>query len=978
MAFVRPAVLVYQEFQNVTVAADTPDLNCCIVGPAFHIQDYPVDIATNYAGNFVKTGFTADAACLADGVSAGRPNNGADFVTLTNPPGHIAGGVLDADSVIVTFDDLYIDLQHGIDGAINPGVSTDWFVSASGDFVNKKVAWGDRLILTHTAHAGDAAWTVVKTVSRIVDATNIRVTDCFNRSPNPDTDKIGTANVLWRIEHRLDDQAIDADAYTTIVGNAITIKTSSTGIRVVYEAISWPVNFAKMYVGYRELRTDLQDVLRINSIDDIPTYIGRVDERNPLAAGVSVAMGNTGTPVQAFGVKSDDLTGHTSARDRMSSRSDIYAIVPATSSIVGADWVSVHAMWTAHCLAFEDPDKSKFRVVIGSYETLPTEKSSAPPSLTGSTLPGNPATDYYDIFVDPAAETKFVTNGITADLVLDVARSSGGDAGMSNVGAGLHIFSSTYAGARRLLGALGEKRARTTTAVGSKWTAGYSAARCCYAMRDKLLRTEDGSPKASLTTVAISEGADAYEGFVQLTKSSGFTGVLVGDVVHVQAAGNSAYNGGWLVKAVIDTSNIVLHLAYGTTSTAAANVDIYQPNAFGAAATASTTPNRIVKTGAFTNVAAGDILYVLRDTGTAANVGMWIVTTVISANEVRVAGGASNLAASTTTDFAVFSIATESNGDTLATVRQRLTQLRDDAASFLTTINPGEDIEIPYPSATGTTHWDTPTTQWKVDEVVNNQTINADLDDLEELAPKDFIAGYSGDCPYRINIDLNLDAQVTELNTITTSLKNKRCVMVWPNECYVSDLQNELTKTQNKQSGQYLACAVGGMVAGLPSHQGFSYLGVAGIQQIFNSNFYFNDDQLTALRNGGWYVFVQDSETSLPYTIHEVTTDVSTYVFGEFMNVKNFDFVSLYLKEIMMQFPGRYNIYEDTLGTMKASLEAGVQYLKLRIYPKIGTPILDATVTAVAQLESEVDRVESYVEVLLPKVVNRIGLHLRS
>ena len=261
---------------------------------------------------------------------------------------------------------------------------------------------------------------------------------------------------------------------------------------------------------------------------------------------------------------------------------------------------------------------------------------------------------------------------------------------------------------------------------------------------------------------------------------------------------------------------------------------------------------------------------------------------------------------------------------------------------------------------------------------MNNQTINADLDDLEELAPKDFIAGYSGDCPYRINIDLNLDAQVTELNTITTSLKNKRCVMVWPNECYVSDLQNELTKTQNKQSGQYLACAVGGMVAGLPSHQGFSYLGVAGIQQIFNSNFYFNDDQLTALRNGGWYVFVQDSETSLPYTIHEVTTDVSTYVFGEFMNVKNFDFVSLYLKEIMMQFPGRYNIYEDTLGTMKASLEAGVQYLKLRIYPKIGTPILDATVTAVAQLESEVDRVESYVEVLLPKVVNRIGLHLRS
>jgi hypothetical protein len=954
---------VYQEFQNVTVAPDSPDLNCCLVGPAFHIQDYPVDKDDISVGNFVKTGFTADAPCLADGSSAGKPDNGASFLTLANPPNHTAGGLLDADSVIVTFDDLYIDLNHGTGGTATLGVNG---FGASGDFVNKKVKAGDRLIMTHASHAGDTSWTVVKMVKEVTDGTNLLLTTTFKQA---DIDKVNSTGILWRVEHQLDDQAIDTVAYTTIVGNAITIKTGSNGIRLVYESSSWAVNYAKMYVGYRELRTDLQDVKTVNSVDSIASIVGRIDERNPLAAGCQVAMANTGTPIQIFGVKSDDLTGHASARDRMASRSDIYAIVPMTDSISGADWVTIVAMWKAHCVAFEDPDKSKFRVVLGSYDELPTEKSSCAPSIVGYTLPKSPSTDPYDVLVDPAVATTFVTKGVSADHVLDVSRAS--DAALNNLTSGLHIFSSTYAGAKGLRGAIGEKRIRTTDA--SKWAGGHAAEACCYAVRPKILRGEGGTPKVALTAVAIGTSA----GSVSLTKTGGFAGVAAGDVVHVQGAGNAAYNGGWLCKTP-GADTIVLELVYGTTSTDASNVDVYQPLAYGVGGTAATGPNKITKTGAFASgVAAGDVLYVLRDTGQVGNVGMWVITTVISADEVRVAAGASNLTGSTTTDFAVFSTA-QSNGSATVTVRQRLTRLRDDTATFLTTVNPGEDIEIPYPAVSDPTKWDTTVTQWQIDAIVSDELLDADLDDLEELAPKNFVAGYAGDCAYRINIDLNPDSQIEELNTITTSLKNHRCVMVWPNECYVSNLQNELTQTQNKQSGQYLACTVGGMVAGLPSHQGLSFLGVAGVQQIFNSNFYFTDDQLTDLRNGGWYVFVQDSETSLPYTIHEVTTDVSAYAFGEFMNVKNYDFISLYLKDIMLQFPGRYNIYEDTLNIMKGSLEAGVQYLKLRIFPKIGAPLIDAVVDSVAQLESEVDRVEAYVEVDLPKVLNRIGLHLRS
>jgi len=261
-----------------------------------------------------------------------------------------------------------------------------------------------------------------------------------------------------------------------------------------------------------------------------------------------------------------------------------------------------------------------------------------------------------------------------------------------------------------------------------------------------------------------------------------------------------------------------------------------------------------------------------------------------------------------------------------------------------------------------------------IDTVVSDEVLDAALDDLEELAPKAFKAPYTDDMPYRISIALDKASQVDELGTITTSLSYYRCLMVWPNECYVASLKNELTDQQNKQTGQYLACMVGGMVAGLPSHQGFTYIGGGGIEQIFNSNDYFTDDQLTELRDKGWYVFVQDSETSLPYTIHEVTTDVSAYAFGEFMNVKNFDYISTYFKEIAQSFLGKWNIIPETITAITSSLNAGARYLQLRRFPKIGVPLQSATIGLIEQTEA--DRLEIYMEVKMPSVLNQIGLHL--
>ena len=1039
MPFIRPIVEIYQEFINVTVAPAVPDLNCCLVGPCYHIEDYPANIATNYVAEFIKSGQTKDAPCSSTGSSAGRPDAGTTFVTLSSPPNHTAGAILESSSVDVVFDQAYIELNFGIDGVL---ADNDYnFTSVTGDFIAKKVAVGDRIVLTTST----GAVTIVKYVKAIISATALELT-----STKKTTELIGNTSIRWRVEHILTSQHIDSSLYVVVAGNAISINTTASSILLAYESLTWKVNYAKIYIGYRELRTDLQDVKTIADSTGIVALLGIVDERNPLAVGAQTAFANTNTPLQVFGVGEDTLTGQTNAKDRMTSRSDIYVVVPLTDSLSGVDWVSVHSMWKTHCVAYADPAKSKFRIVIGSYDLLPTEKSSAPPSIVGYTEAL--VTDPIDVLVDPDVATNFVTNGIDSTHLLDIARSAsiqtlttwGG-------GCGQTPFKTAYTG-NTLLGAIGEKRLRLAAA-----TTAVAAQVGDYVVREALVAGEGATPRVTVlaglaegwdvvfvlnivaytpcvptdigktvvgnvtadsgtlvsydnvtrtwhvqpdaasdtfatdTTLSITTGTGAgtivsveMSGYNITGSAATFSDVAVNDIAALSDASTGVNNDGYRVKYVsVDGSSITLDLKVIDKTGITVKVRTYRPSDVGGFITTGcslvATTRRITKAAGFTGAAIGDIALVLRSdhaTQTVGNVGTWVVTAVDVAGGYVVLGGVGTLVVDAGAAINVVIYHTlASRGGASLTTRRRLSRLRDDTAHFLTTVLPGELIEIPYPVVTTPTLWDTAKTSWPIDSVDSDEYLTADLDTLEELAPKAFIAGYAGDCHYRIAITLDRAAQVAELNTITASLSNMRCVMVWPNEVLLpTEILNNLTGVRNNQTGQYLACAVGGMVAGLPSNQGFTFIGIGGIAQIFNSNFYFTDDQLTDLRNAGWYVFVQDSESSLPYTIHEVTTDVSAYEFGELMNVKNFDYVSYAYKAVLQEFLGKYNILPETIITIVGSLNNQTNFLRARSFAKIGAPLLNGVIGLIEQTEA--DRLDIYMEVDLPTVLNKIGLHL--
>jgi hypothetical protein len=226
--------------------------------------------------------------------------------------------------------------------------------------------------------------------------------------------------------------------------------------------------------------------------------------------------------------------------------------------------------------------------------------------------------------------------------------------------------------------------------------------------------------------------------------------------------------------------------------------------------------------------------------------------------------------------------------------------------------------------------------------------------------------------------------QVTEMLATAHSFSSRRLVLCYPNEVDVADLKDGSldrgTETDPAdalpQPGYYLACAVGGQTSGQPSQQGFTFLGINGISRIYGSNDTFSEEQLTELSNGGIYVVTQESLAALPSTIHEVTTDVSTLEFSEYMILKNFDYIAWTFLDVLLEFLGRWNVTDETIQFIAQAEQSCIDTLKSQRKPKIGAPLIDASIVSNEVSSISSDRVESYIDIQMPMTLNIIGCHL--
>lgn len=877
MAALRPVVLVFQEFAEVSVAAAQPDLNTVIVGPAYHCRDFPADRDDISIGAYGSN----TAACDSDGDPLGLPVTGQDALVVTDPPDNEVGALLDHSSVSVWLDETLVQITKGTGGGFSTTAPDEnLFTDGSATFESAGVSVGDRFVFSYADGT-----TVAKIVQEVVDETNLRMTanetgDGIDITGTEYTGQDPTSVSEYRVEREVADPIELSSSFYELVDNEVTILG---GVTVLFDTDGdgtddvAQVNFANVYVEYCSLRQDLATVGEIETTTQISGAVGRLDERNPLAVGLFIALQNTTTPIKYYGILNDNLNG---AVDRLQGytdflgviepRTDIYAIVP-----MATEFSIIQAIKT-HVGGLADPEVSNFRIGIGSSEGLPETKTVSGPDVDG--VAEKVSGDDINIFAQSTGSPTFESDGVSQGDTLALVETAG------TVGDATFTVSQVFDDERlEIDGVFGDEETNTTL---------------YYVLRG--------------------------------------TGVLdrtvTGVVVDITNNGASTIE---LPTGEGDTDDVgkVIRLTDATTNSGASplgNADFL-----------------VTAVSIGTGFGGGDVYTVADGGGLADEAGpltaeiINTVTSIVSAESY--------------------------------VTRQPFRRLLDGDAFFATDgVIAGDLLEIPVPAVSEGSDFDT------VEQLVINSVDSENRITLvagSDIPTTNLETGQS-DIGYRVARTLLKPDQVDELVAVVESLADKRIVMVWPDEVLVSGVQNNNTGVQNRQPGFYLAAAVGGLSAGLPAHQGFTNIGIAGIDQIFNSTRYFTQTQLTELSNSGWFLFEQETENSTPFVVHQLTTDVSTTQNGELSIVRDFDFVSLFYKDILDDFLGRYNVINQTLDLLRESLNAGTTQLQAQVLPRIGAPLVDAEIVSIEPLEGQQDRVEIFMNIQLPFPLNRIGLHL--
>jgi hypothetical protein len=232
-------------------------------------------------------------------------------------------------------------------------------------------------------------------------------------------------------------------------------------------------------------------------------------------------------------------------------------------------------------------------------------------------------------------------------------------------------------------------------------------------------------------------------------------------------------------------------------------------------------------------------------------------------------------------------------------------------------------------------------------------------------------AGTATAVAYYVTRTLSKTQKAAAVAAMSKSFGSNRFIHVQPDQVLVNVNGRDVVLP-----GYYLCAAVAGLVAGFPSQQGFTNIGIAGVSDLYNSNFYFTRAQLNTMAEAGTFLFVQETDGGLPYVRHELTTDMSVYEYRELQAVKNWDFLSYYYRDKLTPFIGKWNITPDTIGIVRQTVVAASELLMGKKLPRIGAPLTGYKIDKIEQNPTNKDRMTVRLKTLQPKVLNYADVYL--
>jgi len=228
---------------------------------------------------------------------------------------------------------------------------------------------------------------------------------------------------------------------------------------------------------------------------------------------------------------------------------------------------------------------------------------------------------------------------------------------------------------------------------------------------------------------------------------------------------------------------------------------------------------------------------------------------------------------------------------------------------------------------------------------------------------------------YKINSHpLTKLEQAIYLRDYANSIKNRRGVIVWPDEIditYANTFRGNGENITEKVPGYYQCAAIAGMVTEQNPQQPFTNLGVNGIAELYHSNKYFRPSMLDIIASGGVLILAQDNPESVPFIRHQLTTDMTTVESRELSIVKDVDYIAKYFRSNLRPFIGRFNITKEYLNEVRTVAQS-----ILRDLLKSGQTMPGTTIQRLIQDPDRPDSVILDVKINVPYPANYIRITL--
>lgn len=741
----------------------------------------------------------------------------------------------------------------------------------------------------------------------------------------------------------------DVSNDTMVLKGGITLDTTLSPVPSVAtpspsdSTAALTLSYAGVYLSYRALRQDLQDVASYSKAD-ITTAgaitsingLGRVDARNPLAAGVRAALSASGTkPILAYGVSSDNTSGHLMAQANIESRKDAHLLVVLSSDAdITASYKFSNDSLGDPTTALQSGVPQKLRCAIAGL-VFPTVTTVYEGSLSGVAQQSGTATSKRRTLSILNACAVSVASVMPGDSVTIGCPANGAPAGWQN-----------------------RRGVHTVGHVNNNYTdtpAEYPAGPSVIELIPGSSRWDDTSATSAGDVELLIKAPD---GTVRVSKLGTADVTVNGGKIRWAMKAPTVEGGPYTVvyssgsAARVSLSGFVITVTYVTGATT--------HNAVAALVLAHTVLSSLV-------------------TATVVSGGTAVINATVASTRIEVQS----------------SVCTAS-----IIVNDNLFDRLEDAGAQLLSagVRAGDTLEIPInPNDYSPGAWDGRLLSLRVAQVLNENRVKLQVvsDDTGTAATelphyyKRNVAGYLDNTApnsirYRIRRALSKDEQVEAIASYAQSFASKRVILVGPDLMDVDGLVDGSLPRSNPavpalagpQPGFYAAAVIGGACAGLPVQHGLSRLGLPGIKKLYHANGYFSETQLTHISNGGVFMLQQPHPTDLPSVIHQLTTDVSANETGELSVVRTIDFVSIAMLEAVDEFIGPYNVLPETQSDLLDVLNAEIRDLKSGYVDHIGAPLTEGTINTILVKEGARDRYEVNATLTVPGPVNGVDLRL--